>query len=187
MSCAPAWVVAGPPGAGKSTVAGLLVAALTPPHALLEKDTMYGRFASIILAAHGRPHGEREGPWYDEHIKAHEYAAMAEVAAEIRGHGCPVMICAPYTTQIHDPLRWAELTAELGSGEVRLVWIRSDAATLRTRLTERGLARDSEKLRRFPEFLTRIRFDAPPAVPFVEIDNRGGAEPLEAQVSRIRP
>jgi predicted kinase len=183
---AAAWVVAGPPGAGKSTVSNALLACLEPTPALLDKDTMYGFFVAATLASAHRPAGEREGSWYDEHIKAHEYAGMTATAREIRAHGCAVLLSGPFTGQVHDEQRWRSWVAELGGGTVHLVWIRSDEATLRQRLVARGLDRDAAKLADFEQFGTYMRLGAEPVAPHVTIDNRLVATvPLADQVAAL--
>jgi hypothetical protein len=61
---------------------------------------------------------------------------------------------------------------ELGGGTVRLVWIRSDAGTLRQRLIARGSPRDTAKLAGFDTFTAGMRLDTAPVAPHAVIDNR---------------
>lgn len=188
---APVWVVAGAPGAGKSTVAGLLAARLTPHPALLDKDTVYGSFVAAVLASAGRDHGEREGAWYDDNVKVHEYQGLTATAREIRGHGCPVLLVGPFTGRIRDPAAWEAWCARLGGGEVRLVWVSCDPEALRARLIARGSERDGAKLASYERFVERMRPDEPPPVPHIVIHNakdrdpRGAGDALADQIERL--
>ena len=69
---------------------------------------------------------------------------------------------------------------------MRLIWVRSDAATLRRRLTARGSRRDTAKLADFTAFTASMRLGAEPAAPHHTIDNRLDAgAPLGTQVAAL--
>ena len=178
----PVWVVAGAPGAGKSTVADVLRRLVTPAPALLDKDTLFDGLEGEVLAAHGRAPDEREGLWYDEHVKRHEYEAMTAAAREIRAAGCPPLLVAPFTTQIRDVAAWDAWVVELGGPPIRLVWTRCDPATLHRRLVARGRAKDAAKLAGFEEFVARMRPAEPPPVPHLAVDTSDGAPAVRDQI-----
>jgi predicted kinase len=167
--------VAGAPGAGKTTVAALLAARLDPHPAVLDKDTVYGSFVAAVLAASGRDPGEREGPWYDEHIKVHEYGGLTATAREIRAHGCPVLLVGPFTGQIRDPRRWDAWAADLG-GAVRLVWVGCAPDVLRERIIGRASGRDGGKLAAYGAFVERMRPNVPPPVAHLAVENTAQGE-----------
>jgi hypothetical protein len=92
------------------------------------------------------------------------------------------MLVAPFTQQIRTPVAWATFVTELGGPPVRLLWVRIDAGTLRTRLISRGLDRDSAKLVNYKEFIERIGPEREPIVPHVTVDNRDGTGPMSDQL-----
>ena len=67
-----------------------------------------------------------------------------------------------------------------------LIWVRSDAATLRSRLTSRERGRDQGKLDDFEAFVERMQPNVPPPVPHIEVDAREDAPTLEEQLRAVR-
>lgn len=181
------WVIAGAPGSGKTTISSLFLKNFKTHPALLDKDTMYGSFVNSLLTHAGRPDGEREGDWYDQNIKIYEYSGMSETAREIRSYGCPVLLSAPLTTQIHNADKWREWVQQLGGERVNLVWIQTNEITLRQRLELRNSERDTEKLANFDKFIDYMQIDSPPPIEHIVIDNRYATaiNSLEDQVRKI--
>ena len=178
-------MVAGAPGAGKSTIAALLAERLSPPGAVLDKDALFSGFVAEVIAAHGRPHSEREGPWYDEHVKVHEYGGMTAAAAQIRGSGVPVVLVAPFTQALREPGWFDAWVPRLGGQPVHLVWVRLDPALLNARLVARGRARDAGKLADFDAFEARMRSDSPPIVAHRCVDADVALDHLPAAVDAL--
>ncbi|WP_345414859.1 hypothetical protein [Pseudonocardia xishanensis] len=58
-----------------------------------------GGTGAVVWVVAGAP-GQREGPWYDAHVKAHEYAGLTAPAREISGHGSPVPLSGPFTARM---------------------------------------------------------------------------------------
>lgn len=146
-------IVIGTAGSGKSTIAKRL--AREHAAAYLDKDAMSARFVEAALSAAGYDPGERESnAFYREHILPLEYDSLLDVSGDNLRLGRPVVIDAPFSPYLDDPdfitraaqrLAWPPVSVEV-------VWVHTSPATLRRRLRERGLERDSWKLNNWDEY-----------------------------------
>lgn len=138
-------VLAGPPGAGKSTIAGLLAAG-APDMVVVDKDVVTGAVVDAALRAAGVPHLDRDGEYYRRHLSRACYAATEAVAGSVVANGSVPVLVAPYEGTIDDPGWAAELEGRLAVGRLVAVWVVAHPAVLRRRLAERCEPRDATKL-----------------------------------------
>ncbi|RAY15938.1 ATP-binding protein [Actinomadura craniellae] len=179
-------VVAGLAGSGK-TETGKLLSGLTG-WALLDKDTLTRPLVeSLLLRLAGDPH-DRHSPVYAEGVRPLEYSCLMKAGWENLACGTSVILSAPFIREVNDAawIRRTRRRCQRFGVELRVVWVASDADTMRMRLVSRGAERDMWKLANWDDYLSDVDPEMLPSCPHFVIDNRIDAQfPLADQVASL--
>jgi len=160
-------VVAGPAGAGKSTLGRALAAQMHA--ALLDLDDL----TNPILDALWSGAGHWNDPEHRALVRPARYAVLRAAAAAQVATGVDVVLVAPFTAELAGGDEWAALTAAVGPAEPFVVWIDAPAEVLAARVQERADVRDS---------WTEARPAAVPAIPHLRVDGRRSMTDLVGEV-----
>lgn len=165
-------IVAGPPGAGKSTVAPSVARELGA--ALVDIDATFGPVVSL-LAAH--PLKVVREAIYESLVTTTESSLLA---------GVHVVVAAPFTRERRDSHAWGRLSTRLRSqgAEAVLVWLFAPRQVLLERLAARDATRDSGKLADPASWLREAEPEVPPVVPHIAVDGTEAAEHAVEQILR---
>lgn len=137
LHAAPVIVIGGAPGSGKSSIGKLL--ARSSGAALLDQDTVTNPLIAQIAALTGAG-DDLDHPSLRGEVRSARYACLRDTAAEISTLGCAVVVVAPFTAELRDPVAWQEFSSAFDSPLLVAVTI-DPTESLRRRLS-RGLARD---------------------------------------------
>lgn len=132
-------VIGGLPGSGKTTVGALL--ARTIGAALLDQDTVTNPLIAEIAALTGAG-DDLDHPSLRGAVRDARYACLRDTAAEISSLGCPVVVVAPFTAEMIDPVAWQQFSSDFHSSLLVAITI-DPAESLRRRLS-RGHVRDQK-------------------------------------------
>lgn len=169
-------LVAGGPGAGKTTF-GRALAKRLASSVLLDKDVLASPWVDAMLARLNDGQVDRDSEVYWNDVRPLEYEALLAVALDNLALGKSVVAVAPFGPELRD-MAWRDAcTRRVGQCDaaLRIVWLATDAATARERMSARGDARDQWKLAHWDEFAGVERFAAP-AAGLVVLDNVAGVD-----------
>jgi len=156
-------VVAGPAGAGKSTLGRALAAQMRAT--LLDLDDLTNPILDALWSGAGH--------WNDgEHralVRPARYAVLRAAAAAQVATGVDVVLVAPFTAELEGGAEWTALTAAVAPAEPFVVWIDAPADVLAARVRERADARDSGAEAKPPEV---------PAIPHLRVDGTSSTTDL---------
>ncbi|MFD3542072.1 AAA family ATPase [Streptomyces sp. NPDC058662] len=179
-------LVAGYAGSGKSEAGKMMSQATGWP--LLDKDTLTRPLTESLLTHLNGDPDDRQSSVYAESVRPLEYESLMKACWENLECGVPVVAVAPFLGEVVDE-QWAVRTrrhcARLGAG-LEVVWVDSDASSMRERLTSRNAARDTWKLANWRRYLASISLERRPVGEFHLVDNRITAmTPLAEQVESV--
>jgi sugar-phosphatase len=156
-----AYVVAGPAGAGKSTLGREL--ARQTGAVLLDLDTLTNPLLDRLQLGSPDVWGAHwNDPAHREVVRPARYAALLATAREQVDLGHDLVLVAPFTAELAGGPEWDLLLAAVAPGEVRVAWLQLSADILAARVRERGEARDAWG----PSSVGPVA----PAVPHVTVD-----------------
>lgn len=167
-------LVGGFAGSGKSELARFL--GMVSGWAVLDKDTLTRPMAEQLLRAHGADPDDRHSELYAERVRPYEYRCLMDAAWDNVRCGVSVILDAPFVGQFSDP-DWMRGLAERCAAEhvtPHIVWVASDAASMRERLEFRGTPRDAWKLRNWEAYAAGLDPEMRPVTPHFVVDNRHG-------------
>ena len=173
----PAVLVAGPPGAGKSTVGRDLAGHLHA--ALLDLDPATAALVAVVADLLGTV--DLDDARLATATRGPRYETLLALAEDNLRAGMPVVLVAPFTVERRDEAAWAGVAARLRSagGAPLLLWLRLDAAGVAARLRSRSADRDRAKMAGLDGVAAGLDLEAP-AVPHVVVDASLAPEALRA-------
>lgn len=174
-----AWIVAGPPGSGKTTLGRAL--ARSASAALLDQDTLTNPFVAVLAPLVGADPGDLDALEVRRRTRAARYTALLDGAVDNVSIGMAVVVVAPFTAECRDPAKWAAAVGRLVPAVVTLLWIDCPGEVLWQRLSARAAPRDHRKLADEGAFLAGL--PPRPTVPHVLIS----CGPVQEQVASLLP
>lgn len=157
-------LIGGPPATGKSTLAMALA-----PHleaAVLDLDTATAPLTRVVSELAGVH--DLDDPALAGLTRDARYDTLLALAEANLMAGRPVVLVAPFSAERARPAAWAATVRRIPA-EATMVWLYLPPAELIRRLTQRGLARDENKIRDPAAYLTGLDLE-PPAIPHLALD-----------------
>ncbi|SPL92950.1 putative P-loop ATPase [[Actinomadura] parvosata subsp. kistnae] len=129
-----------------------------------------------LLVSLGGDPDDRHTELYLREVRPLEYRCLMETAFDNLSAGTSSILSAPFIAELADP-NWVSALINrcaAGGGNVAVVWVRCDAASMREHVELRGDPRDAWKLQNWEAYAGTLNTETQPSTAHVVVDNRLG-------------